>query len=200
MAWKTIGDAPPVGLTGSGLLTLIAQLKGAGAIEESGRFGQGTDGFEGRFDRDAANVRRLLLAGPDQVAEGARPLYLSQKDIRELQKSKGAVRAACDILLKQLGLRPSDLEKVILTGSFGGQVDIDAVLQIGMIPPVDRGIVDTVANGAGLGAAMFLTGEGFELGIRLARHAEQVELDQDPDFNALYVGSMPLCPSCGGRW
>jgi uncharacterized 2Fe-2S/4Fe-4S cluster protein (DUF4445 family) len=200
LAWRTIGDAAPVGLTGSGLLTLIAQLQQAGAIQESGRFATGVTEFDHLFDRDDANVRRFLMAGPDQVAEGAKSLYLSQKDVRELQKSRGAVRAAGDVLLKQLGVQPSDLEHVFLTGSFGGQVDIDAVLQIGMIPPVEKDVVDTVANGAGLGAAMFLTDEGFALGERLAEHAEQVELDQDPDFNALYVGSMPLCPDCGKDW
>jgi uncharacterized 2Fe-2S/4Fe-4S cluster protein (DUF4445 family) len=197
IAWRTIGDAPPVGLTGSGLLSLIAQLHRAGAIEESGRFKPGVARFASRFDQGDQGVRRFLLAGPDQVAEGARPLYLTQIDVRELQKSKGAVRAASEILLKQLGLAPADLGRVVLTGSFGGQVDVDAVLQIGMIPPVRRAVVDTVANGAGLGAAMFLTDEGFALGERLAAHAEQVELDQDAEFNALFVRSMNLCTVCG---
>jgi uncharacterized 2Fe-2S/4Fe-4S cluster protein (DUF4445 family) len=98
-----------------------------------------------------------------------------------------------------LGLEPAELERVVLTGSFGGQVDIDAVLQIGMIPPVRREVMATVANGAGLGAAMFLTDEGFALGERLAAHAEQVELDQDAEFNDLYVRSLNLCAVCGGQ-
>jgi hypothetical protein len=54
-----------------------------------------------------------------------------------------------------------------------------------------------VANGAGLGAAIFLTEEGFALGERLAAHARQVELDQDPEFNHLYIRSMDLCGDCG---
>jgi uncharacterized 2Fe-2S/4Fe-4S cluster protein (DUF4445 family) len=99
-------------------------------------------------------------------------------------------------LLNQLGLVPSDLQRVVLTGSFGGQVDIDAVLRIGMIPRVRREVIETVANGAGLGAAMFLTEEGFLLGERLAGHAQQVELDQDADFNDLFVRSLDLCNVC----
>jgi uncharacterized 2Fe-2S/4Fe-4S cluster protein (DUF4445 family) len=142
-------------------------------------------------------VRRFLLAGQDQVAGESKPLYLSQKDVRELQKSKGAIRAASEILLKQLGLVPADLERVVLTGSFGGQVDIDSVLNIGMIPPVRPEVIETIANGAGLGAAIFLTEDGFALGERLAAHAEQVELDQDAEFNDLYVRSMSLCRVCG---
>jgi len=197
ITWRTIGDAPPVGLTGSGLLTLIAELHREGVIGESGRFNPGAPRFAARFDQDSQGVRRFLLAGPEQVAEGARALYLSQIDVRELQKSKGAVRAASEILLKQLGLVPADLERLVLTGSFGGQVDVDAVLRIGMIPPVRRAVMETVANGAGLGAAMFLSDEGFALGERLAVHAEQVELDQDAEFNALFVRSMNLCAAYG---
>jgi len=195
--WQTIGDEPPVGLTGSGLLTLIAELQRVGVIQESGRFDPTLPQFVHRFDRNSAGVLRFLLARADQVAEDGNPLYLTQKDIRELQKSKGAIRAASEILIKQLGLRPADLERVALTGSFGGQVDIDAVLQIGMIPPVPREAIETVANGAGLGAAIFLTEEGFALGERLAAHARQVELDRDAEFNDLYIRSMSLCDDCG---
>jgi len=197
LTWRTIGDEPPVGLTGSGLLTLIAELKGKGIVQENGRFDPALSRFSHRFDKDSEGVRRFLLAGPDQMVEGSKVLYLTQKDVRELQKSKGAVRAASEILLKQLGLVPSDLQRVVLTGSFGGQVDIDAVLRIGMIPRVRREVIETVANGAGLGAAIFLTEEGFVLGERLAAHAVQVELDQDPDFNDLFVRSLDLCDVCG---
>jgi uncharacterized 2Fe-2S/4Fe-4S cluster protein (DUF4445 family) len=197
LEWRTIGDELPVGLTGSGLLTLIAELRDTNVIQESGRFDPEPPQFAHRFDKDNAGVRRFLLAGQDQVAGGSKPLYLSQKDVRELQKSKGAIRAASEILLKQLGLVPTDLERVVLTGSFGGQVDIDSVLNIGMIPPVRPEVIETVANGAGLGAALFLTEDGFALGERLAAHAEQVELDQDAEFNDLYVRSMSLCRVCG---
>lgn len=192
LAWQTIGDEPPVGLTGSGLLALIAELRRVGAIQESGRFDPSHSPLARRFDQDEHGVRRFLLAGPDQVSEGRRALYLSQKDVRELQKSKGAVRAASDILLRRLGLVPADLERVFLTGSFGGQVDVGAVLSIGMIPPVHRETIQAVANGAGLGAARFLTEEGLALGQRLAAHAEQVELDQDPEFDTRYIQGMNL--------
>jgi uncharacterized 2Fe-2S/4Fe-4S cluster protein (DUF4445 family) len=111
-----------------------------------------------------------------------------------LQKAKGAVRAAIDILLARLDLAPSDLERVILTGSFGGQIDLEAVLALGMLPAVRHEVVETIANGAGLGAAMFLSDEGFALGERLAARAEQIDLDQDPDFNMRYISAMALSP------
>jgi hypothetical protein len=64
-----------------------------------------------------------------------------------------------------------------------------------MIPPVSEGLVETVANGAGLGAALFLTDAGFALGESLAVRAEQIDLDKDPYFISRYVGAMVLSPS-----
>jgi uncharacterized 2Fe-2S/4Fe-4S cluster protein (DUF4445 family) len=97
--------------------------------------------------------------------------------------------------MQQLDLAPDDLQKVILTGSFGGQVDIDAIINIGMIPPVRREVVETAANGAGFGAAMFLSDEGIALGEKLAVESKQVDLDLDANFNMLYIDGMALAPN-----
>jgi uncharacterized 2Fe-2S/4Fe-4S cluster protein (DUF4445 family) len=122
-------------------------------------------------------------------------LLLTQYDIRELQKAKGAIRAAIDVLMNQLNLAAGDLQKVILTGSFGAQVDIDAIIGLGMIPPVRRDVVETAANGAGFGAAMFLSAEGFALGEKLAAETKQVDLDLDANFNMLYIEALALAPN-----
>lgn len=188
----TIAGEEPVGLTGSGLLSVVYELRKASVIEPSGRIPEKPPLFADRMNIDDHGARRLWMT-PDGR------LGLSQWDIRELQKAKGAIRAAMDILLDQLSLQPEDLDRMILTGSFGGQVDIDAVIGLGMIPPVRREVVETVANGAGLGAAMFLSDEGFAFGEYLAAKAEQVNLDLDPDFNMRYVNSMNLAPMSKDR-
>ena len=140
-----------------------------------------------KISQDDNGRRQILLApGTD--------LYLTQLDIRELQKAKGAIRAAVDVLLANLDLQPQDLTRVILTGSFGGQVDIQSILDIGMIPPVEAKIVETAANGAGFGAAIFLTEEGFAQGEKLAAKAEQIDLDTDAQFNQFYIEGMKLAP------
>jgi uncharacterized 2Fe-2S/4Fe-4S cluster protein (DUF4445 family) len=119
-------------------------------------------------------------------------LSLTQWDVRELQKAKGAIRAAMDTLLAQLDLGPQDLKRIILTGSFGGQIDVESARSLGMIPPAPLEIIETIPNGAGLGAAIFLSDEGFLLGEKLARRAEQIDLDQDPQFMGRYIGAMAL--------
>ncbi len=192
----TIADAPPVGLTGSGLLSAIAVFRRAGIIDLSGRInlkdrhnqsGPDSDSTDILLSETSSGIKQIQLKPETD-------LYLTQTDIRELQKAKGAIRAAVDLLMDQLDLSPADLTRVILTGSFGGEVDIDSILELGMIPPVKKEIVETTANGAGFGAAMFLTDEGFALGEKLAEKAKQVDLDQDAMFFDFYIEGMKLAP------
>lgn len=175
----TIAGAPPVGLTGSGLLSAIAVFRRRGIIDISGRINATTE--------DQVDSQRIILSTDPE-------LYLTQIDIRELQKAKGAIRAAVDVLMGQLGLTPQDLTRVVLTGSFGGEVNINSILELGLIPPVKKGIVETIANGAGFGAAMFLTEDGFALGEKLAEKSKQVDLDQDANFYDYYIEAMKLAP------
>lgn len=183
--FDTIANEPPVGLTGSGLLSLVYELRRADVILQNGRLLAEPPILKDRIGPDRHGSRRLALTADGRYG-------LSQWDIRELQKAKGAVRAAIDILLARLGLKPSDVMRLVLTGSFGAQVDLEAVTGIGMIPPVDPAVIETVPNGAGFGAAMFLTKDGFRLGESLAARAEQIDLDQDADFIAHYIGAMAL--------
>lgn len=184
---QTIGDQPAIGLTGSGLLSVVHELRKSGAIEVSGRISPAFITKNG-LDRNGREARSIRL-----TADGK--LVLTQWDIRELQKAKGAIRAAMEILMKNLGLQTGDLQRLILTGSFGGQVDIDGVLALGMIPPVGREKVETIANGAGLGAAMFLSEAGMAWATELAKISEQIDLDQDPAFIQSYIDSMTLAPT-----
>jgi len=154
-------------------------------IDATGRILPDPPHLADRISTDEHGTRAIKLTDDGK-------LLLTQHDVRELQKAKGAIRAAIDVLMNELNLTPKDLQKVILTGSFGGQVDIDAIIELGMIPPVHRGVVETAANGAGFGAAMFLTDEGFALGEKLAAEAKQVDLDLDANFNMLYIEGMAL--------
>lgn len=182
----TIGDEPPIGLTGSGLLSAVHVFRTHGLIEPSGRIAQEIPEPYGSLLGTADDGIRYIRMTQDGQ------LRLTQWDIRELQKAKGAILAAIHILMDELGLAADQLQKIILTGSFGGQVDIDAVISIGMIPAVDREIVETIANGAGLGAAMFLSDDGFRLGEHLAERAEQVDLDANLSFQQQFVDALAL--------
>jgi uncharacterized 2Fe-2S/4Fe-4S cluster protein (DUF4445 family) len=200
LALTTIGDHPPVGLTGSGLLDLICELRQVGVIERSGRFAKEHPIFGDRLSQDHQGIRRFLitdegvdLRGAESLEDAARvSLYLTQHDIRELQKAKGAIRAATEILMAQIGLVPGDLTRLILTGSFGSQLNVEAVVNLGMIPSVALDVVEPSANGAGFGAALMLDEEEFARGERIAATARQIDLDLDAAFNRRYIESMDL--------
>jgi uncharacterized 2Fe-2S/4Fe-4S cluster protein (DUF4445 family) len=187
LEYETIGGLPPIGLTGSGLMSAIATLRRLEAIEPNGRM---------RLDSPLVGVRpnggggaiRFIAISPDQR------LSLNQWDVRELQKAKGAIRAAIEILMGRLQLKPSDLKRIIMTGSFGGQVDVEAALALGMLPPVRSEVVESIPNGAGYGAASFLTDEGFQRAVRIAHQAEQIDLDSRADFIHRFTESLALEP------
>ena len=178
----TIGNRHPIGITGSGLLSVVYALKCAGAVDVSGRLVD--DHHPIPIEEGEDEIMQVRLG--DRVA-------LTQIDVRELQKAKAAIRVAADIALERLRVKPQDLHRVILTGAFGSQLNIEAVLGVGLIPPdVDRSRIELIPNGAGLGAAMFLRDEGFKVGEELATRAAHIELDLEPEFNMRFVESMGL--------
>ncbi len=205
VALITVGDQPPVGLTGSGLLELVCELRRAEVIDAKGRIVSEHPVFGQRLSYDTEGVRRFLITdqGVDRRGVAADEpgaqvsLYLTQHDVRELQKAKGAIRAAFDTLMTQLDLQPADLQRMILTGSFGSQLDVDAVLSLGMIPPVPFEVIETSPNGAGFGAALMLDAAEFARGERIAAEAEQVDLDADPNFDRRFIRSLALTPEAG---
>ncbi len=201
----TLGDQPPAGLTGSGLLALVSELRRVDVIDPSGRLASDHAGFAARLSRDAEGVRRFLIT--DQGVDGLGPaegagagcvsLYLTQLDIRELQKAKSAIRATVDTLLARLNLEPAGLSRMILTGSFGSQLNVGAVSNLGMIPPVSPAALETSANGAGLGAALMLDPGQLARAETIAASAEQVDLDLDPGFEARYIRCLALSSETG---
>jgi uncharacterized 2Fe-2S/4Fe-4S cluster protein (DUF4445 family) len=182
---QTIGAGPPMGLSGSGLLSAVWALRQAGAIAADGRFNPDSPFVQPAPNTHPRGGRRIVLTSKGDI-------WLSQLDIRELQKAKGAIRVGFEIVLNALGLQAGDLERVILTGSFGGQVEVQAALGLGMIPPVRPEIVVAIANGAGLGAASFLTDLGLTRADRLARRVEHLDLQADTRFMERFISAMAL--------
>lgn len=178
----TINNEAPKGLTGSGLLKIVHELVKAGVVHPSGRI---------LSDPPVMKDQLVIGDGPKRLyLTPERDVWLTQMDIRELQKAKGAIRAAISVLMKALNMTPDALERVILTGSFGGQLVNESVIALGMVPQVSVEKVQGIPNGAGLGAALFLSEEGFTRGEKLAQHSQQIDLDQNADFQEIFVDAL----------
>jgi uncharacterized 2Fe-2S/4Fe-4S cluster protein (DUF4445 family) len=178
----------------TGMAAIGAAMLSAKVLDETGRIAMDEevdalppDLAQRVTELDGMNAFLLV---PGEETEGGTEIAITQRDIRELQNAKAAIRAAVEILLSHLNLNSTDLKNVMLTGTFGSKVNVEDVLGLGMLPPVDSSIVKSVPNGAGLGAAMFFDEKNKQRGLEIAERAHHVELNMEPDFMDRFVGAM----------
>lgn len=191
----TIGNQPAVGICGSGLFDAMAVVLEAGLVDMMGRMV--TEDKLGSLPPQVAqrlagegNQRRVILASGDE-AQAGRPVYLSQRDVREIQLAKGAIRAAVELLLKEAGLKMDDLEEVLLAGAFGNYIRPESAVRVGILPPIAPERIRAVGNAAGAGAMMaLLSGAERRRACEIARGAEHLELAQRADFQQTFMETM----------
>ena len=185
--YQTIGGAPPVGLCGSGILDALAQLCQAGVVDRNGYMG------DHPRVRDATNPREFVLVNSDEGPKGHPEITFTQKDVRELQLAKGAMRTGIDVLLEMHGLTADDIDQVIIAGAFGTYIDVASAMTIGMLPrlPLDR--FRQVGNAAGMGAKLALISRGKRAEAQaIARRVGYVELATVPGFAKRFSRAMYL--------
>jgi len=181
VTYQTIEDAPPVGLCGSGILDALAQLYQIGIVGADGRM------VEGPGVRGADGTREFVLVGEEE-RDGESAITLTQKDVRQLQLAKGAMRAGIHLLLKEEGLDEAAIDQVIIAGAFGTYIDVQSAITIGMLPdlPLDR--FRQVGNAAGIGAKMaLLSREKRHEAQEIARRATYLELSTAPAFKRAFA-------------
>ena len=183
---KVIGDGKPTGICGSGLIDIIAGLLDAGVIDESGRLLEGP-----RVVQIDENTKlAYLLASPAESGNG-KPVYLSQKDIREVQLAKGAIAAGIALLAEQMGITLEEIEQVYIAGAFGNYMDPAGACRIGMLPGILKDRIIPVGNAAGEGAKLaLLNKEELARAERLARHTEFLELAALSEFQDQFVDEL----------
>ena len=166
LSYTVIGGGEPKGLCGSGLLDLVAALLDLGIIDESGRMEEG--GF--------------TLCGN---------VTLTQRDVREVQLAKAAIRAGIELLCAHLGKRPEEIRAVLLAGAFGSYMDPASACRIGMIPPVLLDRIRPIGNAAGEGAKLCaLSEKEYAYSQTLAENTEFLELAGMADFQDCYVDAL----------
>lgn len=174
-AVRTIGDASPVGICGTGVIETAAELVRTEIVDETGRM---DDEF---FDEG------FPLA---QTADG-REILFTQQDVREIQLAKSAVRAGMETLLACFGVSCKDVAHVFLAGGFGFRLDKEKAIAIGMLPEELQDRIEAVGNSSLSGAIQYLSdARGEETLSRIASEAEEVSLAADPRFNDFYMEYM----------
>ncbi|HZO62988.1 MAG TPA: ASKHA domain-containing protein [Gaiellaceae bacterium] len=178
---QVIGDAAPAGICGSGLVDAVAELVAAGVIDHSGRFA----------DEPPVLADRLGKVGEERVFHLADGIYLSQRDVRELQFAKASIATGWNILLRELGVDVSDIAQVLLAGSFGSYLSPASAVRIGLVPPLPVTRIVSAGNMAGEGAKIAaLSVQERAAAAAIVDEVEYVELSGRSDFNDLFVDQL----------
>lgn len=193
-----IGASAPHSICGSGLVDAVAVLCDLGIVDRTGRFvppeqlkqlpgpiysrilkNDGQAGFCLAFDQETSQ----------------RTVILTQRDIREMQLAKAAIRAGSRILLNKLGLGDSDIQSVLLAGAFGNYIRPSSAIRIGLLPNVPLDRIHFVGNAAASGAQMLLlSDECRQKAAGLARKIQYIEIAHEKDFTDIFAEAMFLNP------
>ncbi|HEY0452383.1 ASKHA domain-containing protein [Actinophytocola sp.] len=188
---QVIGDAEPLGLCGSGLVDAVAELVAIGLLDSSGRLmaeDAAREKFPGLADRlcEVAGERVFVLHRRE--ADPATSVYLSQRDVRELQFAKAAIGTGWRLLVEELGVAESDIQQVLLAGSFGSYLSPANAVRIGLVPDISVLRIVSAGNVAGEGAKMALLSMRERVGAQaLLEEVRYVELSDRPDFNDRFI-------------
>nr|WP_300049507.1 ASKHA domain-containing protein [uncultured Nocardioides sp.] len=195
-----IGDVEPKGLCGSGLVDAVAELVKVKLLDASGRLVPDEDAKEiapalaDRMSR-IGEERVFILHRPTPEAETAECVYLSQRDVRELQFAKAAISTGWSLLLEELGLEHRDVQQVLLAGSFGSYLSPASAVRIGLVPQLPVLRIVAAGNVAGEGAKMALLSVRERAGaLALLEEVTYVELSDRPDFNDAFVDQLSFNP------
>jgi uncharacterized 2Fe-2S/4Fe-4S cluster protein (DUF4445 family) len=150
-AVHTIRGRPAIGICGSGIIEALGAMRRAGVISQTGRIQASAPGVVESADGD----HRFVLLPAAETALGV-DLTISQTDVRAIQLAKGAIRAGMETLLLEHGLSSDQLDEILIAGTFGSHIQIEASVQIGLFPGIPLEKIRQIGNAAGTGAAMML--------------------------------------------
>jgi len=180
-----IGDRPPVGICGSGILDALAEMRRRDIINQRGRMAQDAPGV--RCDGDS--LLFAITAGSDEC----RAVTISQQDIDQILLAKGAIRAGIDILMDHLDVTELDIDEIVIAGAFGTYLNPSQAMRIGLLPNVPLNRIRTVGNAAGVGARMMLAStHARRQASHLAERIEYLELAAYPGFHRRFAEGVRL--------
>lgn len=180
--YQTIDDAPPVGICGSGILDAIAQLYQIGVIGNDGRMKDSHPRV-----RTQKEQREFVLVSKKE-RNGLPAIVITQRDVRELQLAKAAIRTGIQVLLEANGCAEEEIKQVIIAGAFGSYIDIKSAIAIGMLPSLPLDHFRQVGNAAGMGAKLALVSVSQRARAqKIASRVHYLELASFPNFRQAFI-------------
>ena len=191
---ETIDDQPAIGICGSGLIDIIAELLKSKIIDGTGRMLTSDEALEAgihpslasRITGSAPNTSfRLTSANAETVVS------ITQQDIREVQLAKGAILAGIQTLMKTLDIQKEQIDSIMIAGAFGNYIQIENALEMGLFPDIPLEKIISIGNAAGAGSSMaLLSDKARELASSVAAKTQHIELSMNMDFQEFYIYAM----------
>ena len=185
----TIGNVRPKGICGSGLIIMVATLFELGVIDNLGKFNRN---LQTPRIRQIDGIWEYVVAWAAET-QIDRDVALSEPDIDNLIRAKGAIYSGCMTLLEEVGLTVKDLDRISLAGGFGSYVDLEKAMTIGLLPEMDPARVTFIGNGSLMGAKMSaLTNRIRRDVVEVTKKMTNFELSETHSYMDNYVAALFL--------
>ena len=183
--YRTIGDGPPKGLCGSGLIDSVAELFEAGYLDRSGRL---LPDSSPRVRERNGQLEFVLV--PEGRTETGREIVITQPDIENLLRAKAAIYAGAKILLQSMDLEFGDIEQLLIAGGFGNYLDREKAIMLGLIPDIPLERIRFVGNTSIIGAKMaLLSEEAYERAHEIAKDVTYYDLITYPYYYDEFISA-----------
>ncbi|MBW1994058.1 MAG: DUF4445 domain-containing protein [Deltaproteobacteria bacterium] len=185
----TIGNVRPKGICGSGLITAVATMFEMGIIDNRGKFNRSLDT---KRIREVDGICEYVLAWAEET-QIDRDVVLTEPDIENLIRAKGAMYSGCMTLLEEVGLSVQNIDRIIMAGGFGSYVDLEKAMTIGLLPEINPEKVTFIGNGSLMGARMSsLTNRIRKDVVEVTKKMTNFELSETPSYMDHYVAALFL--------
>lgn len=191
LTFTTVGNLPPAGICGSGLIDLIRCLLELGIISARGRMEKPSKWLPEAAARYSQRLTQINGVSAFLLTDDPKGIYLSQKDIREVQLAKAAIATGVTLLCEQFHVQPEAIQSVLLAGAFGNYMAPESACQIGLIPACLKDRIHPIGNAAGEGAKMAALNRNIlERASHIAKHINFVELATSKTFQTAYLQNL----------
>ncbi|MFH0918129.1 MAG: ASKHA domain-containing protein [Candidatus Omnitrophota bacterium] len=179
--YSTIQDKLPRGICGSGYIDLLSEMLEAGIIDKGGKIKA-----TGKQIRSTDNGQEFVVCFKEEI-QAAADIVITEADIENLKRSKGAIYSACAILIKHLGMEFSTISKFFIAGGFGTYLDIEKAIRIGLLPDLERSKFIFIGNSSLAGSReILLSSQAMAMADDLASKITYFELSVDPGYMEEY--------------
>jgi uncharacterized 2Fe-2S/4Fe-4S cluster protein (DUF4445 family) len=190
--FRTIDDAPAVGICGSGLIDLLGELFATGVLDRSGRMDRCLGAVTPRVRVDGNGVAQYVVAFEHEAGAG-NDIVLTESDVTSLLRAKAAIYAGYSVLCRSVGVQLADVKQILIGGAFGQYLDVEKAIRIGLLPDLPVGLFHFLGNTSVLGAytALLCVNMRHDV-IDVAAKMTYLELSADNTFMDEYTSALFL--------